>query len=210
MAWLCSARADDRKPNYDAAGRFHLYSKEAPVGLMPFIPYGFMPAAAGDMLKLDPECRVNPNPEEGEKPGEGTCIRVAISWAPPFWCGVGFFSGPDSPAWWGEDDRGNHYDLSGLKKKRLVFYARGETGKERIQVKFAIIGDKKYGDSAKLPAQTRWLALKTSWQRFELPLAKYSAGDLARIANGFTFLASKVEQEGPGDTVFFLDSIILE
>lgn len=202
--------AADKKPTYDTAGRFPLFSKDAPPGAMPFVPYGFMPLEATQMVKIDPECKVKPYPEESEKPGEGTCIKVSITWAKPFWCGVGFFSGPDSPPWWGEDDRGDRFDFSGLKKKKLVFYARGETGKERIQVKFGILGDKKYGDSTKFPAETRWLQLKTDWQRFELPLDKYKPSDLARIANAFTFVSNKVQQEGTGDTVFYLDSAYLE
>lgn len=211
LACLSVAFAEDKKPNYDAAGRFHIYSKEAPTGAMPFIPYGFMPTEAAQMVKMDTECKVKPNPEEGEKPGEGVCIKVAITWAKPFWCGVGFFSGPgDPPYWWGDDDRGNHYDFSGLKKKKLVFYARGETGKERIQVKFGILGDKKYGDSTKFPGETRWLKLMPEWQRFELPLDKYKSSDLSRIANAFTFVAEKIQQDGTGDTVFYLDTITLE
>jgi hypothetical protein len=210
IAWLNTTSAEDRKPNYDSAGRFYLYSKDAPAGAMPFVPYGFMPAEAAQMVKIDPECKVKPNPEEGEKASDGTCIKLSIKWADPFWCGVAFLSGPDAPPWWGEDNRGDHYDFSGLKKKRLLFYARGETGKERIQVKFGILGDKKYGDSTQFPAESSWLRLTTDWQRFELPLDKYRASDLSRVSNAFTVVCKKVMQEGTGDTTFYLDTIFLE
>ena len=211
VACLSFSFAEDKKASYDEAGRFSIYNKSASPGAMPFIPYGVMPAEAGPMVTMDAECKVKPNPEDGEKPGDGICFKMSIAWAKPFWCGVAFLSGPDSPPWWGEDDRGDHYDFSTLKNKKLVFHCRGEKGGERIQVKFAVLGDKKHGDSAKFPAETKWLKLTTEWQRFELDLNKYKPSDLARIANAMTIVCNKVQQEGsPSETVFYLDTIYLE
>lgn len=210
QAVLChAADFDVRKPQFDAEGRFWIYGSGAK-GKLPFVPYGFMPEEAAKMVEMNVASKEKPNAEPGERPDESTCISVRINWAQPNWCGVAFISGPDAPQWWAKDARGWHYDLSSLKKKRLVFHARSN-GSARIQVKFAILGDQPYGDSLKFPAESRWLSLKSDWQRFELDLSKYRQSDLSRICNGFTFVTNLDSQDGnPAVTTFSLDTIYLE
>ncbi len=64
------------------------------------------------------------------------------------WVSVAFISGPAKPPWRGETNRGRYFNLSGLTKKKLVFYARGEHGGEAAQAQMAILGDRPFGDSA--------------------------------------------------------------
>jgi hypothetical protein len=207
----------------DKESRFWVYRNGKENPLLRFIPYGWMPAEAATtkMMTLDLECRQDPHQEKQEPSLEGQpappkeppmCIAVRVNWKVPWWVGVAFISGPDDPQWWGEDDRGWYYDLSRLQKKKLVFYARGETGKERIQVKAGILGDKLYGDSLKYPAQTKWLKLPTEWTKFELDLSKYKPDDLKHICNGFTFVLSADQQEDTNAvaTQFYLDTIYFE
>ncbi len=206
-----SADFDIRKPSLDGSGRFWLYTSGKGGATMPFVPYAWMPEQASQIMKMDAACVENPHVESGKATPEDSCISVTVNWAPPYWCGVAFLSGPDRPQWWGEDSRGWYYDLSGLKTKKLVFYARGVQGTERIQVKAGILGDKKYGDSLKFPAESRWLKLSKEWQRFELDLSGYRAEDLCRICNGFTFVLNKDQQADSNNrTQFFLDTIYFE
>jgi hypothetical protein len=79
-----------------------------------------------------------------------------------------------------------------------VLHARGQTGKERTQVKVGIPGDKPHGDSLSYPAQTKWLLLPTEWTEFELDLSKYKESTLQGMANGFTFVLSRGQQDNPG------------
>jgi hypothetical protein len=216
-----AAERDVRPPRVGDDGRFWVYKDGKNNPRLPFIPYAWMPAESGKMMTLDLECQQNPHQEKQETAQEGQanpspeppmCIAVKVNWKTPWWVGVAFVSGPDDPQWWGEDDRGWYYDLSGLKKKKLVFYARGETGKERIQIKAGILGNKPYGDSLKFPAQTKWLKLPTEWTKFELDLSKFKPEDLKYICNGFTFVLSVDQQEDSNvsTTQFYLDTIYFE
>lgn len=208
---------DVRRPPLDKEGRFWVYRNGKRNPPLMFIPYGYMPSQASEMLSMDLECKENPyqekaNQQPSESSEEEMCISVKVKWTYPYWCGVAFISGPDAPQWWGEDNRGWYYDLRMIKKKKLVFYARGATGNERIQVKVGILGDKPYGDSLPFPVQTRWLKLSTQWTRFELDLSKQKPENLQRICNGFTFVLSQDQQENPNTpmTQFYLDHIYFE
>lgn len=199
-----------RMPRFDASHRFWIYGAPAR-NSMPFLPYAWMPGEAAKMIKLDPNSRISPNPEEGETEDQATCMEVSVNWRSPYWCGVAFLSGSDSPPWWCEDLRGWYYDFRQLARKRLVFFARGEAGGESIQIKFGAMGDKPFGDSLSFPAETQWLRLSKEWQRFELDLSALKPAGLARICNGFTFVLNQDQQEGsPHSTRFWLDTIFLE
>ena len=222
---IASPADEARKAPLDASSRFWVYRNNTN-GLF-FVPYGYMPGEeATKMMSMSVDCAQNPHEEEvkpagkeiakpavGEAKEKSTCISVKITWAAPYWCGCAFLSGPEKPMqWWGEDDRGTHYDLTELKKHRLVFWARGETGKERIQVKMGILGDKTFGDSIKIAPETKWLKLSTQWTRYELDLSKVKPEALKSICNGFTFVCSQVQQEDPSThtTSFYLDDIYYE
>jgi hypothetical protein len=203
------AEMEIKKPTLDAQGRFYLYRNAD--ALLPYIPCDWMPGEASKLMKVDIACTNAPPLDSGSKPASGeTCISVSIKWGFPNWCGVAFVSGPDSPPWWGEDERGWAYDLSTLKHRRLVFYGRSEQGAS-IQVKVGVLGDKPHGDSLKFPAETRWEKLTKTWTRFELDLSKYKPEQLSRICNGFTFVTNRDRQEGsPDSTEFQLSNIYFE
>jgi len=219
---------DIRTPKLDADGRFHLYTDGTAV--LPYVPYGWMPEEGAAMLNVAVDCKTEPyrvDAAGAQSPAGGTeaCIEVKVGpWQYPNWCGIAFLSGPagayekkdgktvvKDPPWWGEDKRGWYYDLSGLKKKRLVFYARGATGKERIQVKFGVLGDKPHGDSVRYAPETPWLLLPTTWKRYELSLADLKPDELRRVCNGFTVVIARDQQEADTkQTQFFLDNIYIE
>ena len=202
-AW---ADLDVRKPLLDKEGRFWVY-KDGKT-LKPLIsPYGWMPAESAKMLKLNMEHADNPY---GNK---GMCIAVIVNWCSPWWCGVGFISGPDNTMkkkggpWWGKTPDGWYYDLSGLKKKRFVFYLRGEQGGERVQWKVGFLSGENYGDSLKFSAETKWLTLEKEWTRYELDLSKQ---DLSRVCS-FCFVLSQAQQSEPEASVsFFIDNVYFE
>src|SRR5205823_1934797 len=95
-----------------------------------------------------------------------TCIKATVNFqAAGDWCGVAVSCAPD---YWGAEESDTAFNLT--KTKKLVFHARGDKGGESIQVKMAVTGDKKFGDSAKIAPATPWLKLDKSWQRFELKI----------------------------------------
>jgi hypothetical protein len=201
MPGVFGAEMEIKKPTLDAQGRFYLYRNADAV--LPYIPCDWMPGEASKLMKVDINCTNAPPLDPGSKATEkDTCILVSVKWGFPNWCGVAFVSGPDSPPWWGEDDRGWAYDLSGLKQRKLIFYARSEQGAS-IQVKVGILGDKPHGDSLRFPVETRWLKLSKNWTRFELDLSKYKPEQLNRICNGFTFVVDRARQEGSADSLDF-------
>jgi hypothetical protein len=69
---------------------------------------------------------------------------------------------------WGTCSGRRRLNISGANK--LVFYARGEKGDEKIRVKALIAGQEPFGDSETDPFQTDWLSLNQKWQRFEFPI----------------------------------------
>lgn len=204
---------DPRTPVLDKQGRLYIYSN-GPRGL-PFVPYGWMPKEAADMAKVDLECKTDPyvTPSaDGQtaKPSPAdNCIAVTVDWKAPYWCGVAWISGPDK--WWGENNKGTHYDLANLKKKRLVFFARSPQT-TKIQVKFGILTDKPFGDSVQIPPETKWLELTPQWKRYELSLADLSAKELKKICTGFVFVLSQDQQpkSNTPQTRFYLDEIYLD
>lgn len=129
-----------------------------------------------------------------------TCIKVNVKFQAPNWCGVAVACEPD---YWGEKPSDAAVNLK--KAKKLVFYARGEKGGESIQVKVAIAGDKKFGDSAKIPPTTPWLTLKKTWQRYELPIDPKRT-NLERVITPFCFVTDKLHNRAE-EITFYLDHI---
>jgi hypothetical protein len=136
------------------------------------------------------------DPHTGE-----TCVRVGVTLKPPFWCGIAVSC---APKFWGKKPGVPAFNLS--RAKKLVFYARGDQGGEYIQVKVAITGDERFGDSAKFPAATKWLSLRKGWQRYELDLRGY---DLKRVVTPFVFVTDLTHNR-PGSFTFYLDDIHFE
>jgi hypothetical protein len=104
-------------------------------------------------------------------------------------------------------------DLTGAQK--LVFYARGETGREHVdffmgglgwRARHAPFPDK--ADSAKMAILCE--RLTTEWQRFEFPLEGDSKPDLSRIGSGFAWVAKRAFNDEMSKVRFYIDDIRFE
>ena len=96
-------------------------------------------------------------------------------------------------------------DLTGAEK--LVFYARGETGSERVEFFMGGLGwdGKPYPDSAK--RSLGYVSLTTEWKKFEIPL---NGLDLSRIGCGFGWVANDTNNPRKNKVKFYVDDIYYE
>lgn len=194
-----------KKPRKDADGRFWVYREKE--DQLPFIPHGWMPEECVQMIILD--IWYPKDPHDGKN-----CIAVTFEWKKdPWWCGIAWMTwekDKQGKPWWGQDDSGPVYDLTGTK--RLVFFSRGKNGNERIQVKIGILCDKPFGDVIKKdgvkiekPIESDWLTLTEEWREYTLDLEGF---DLEKIANGFTLVSERRQQADEAAPVsFFIDDI---
>src|SRR5262249_53965453 len=123
-ASLRAAELKVRQPALDAQGRFWVYHNGPAHPPMPFLPYGWMSDETnmGNLFDIDLESTENPNTIEKSAGGSASpadpekecCMKVKVNWGDATWGSIAFISGPDRPPWWGENNRGRHYDLSGL------------------------------------------------------------------------------------------------
>jgi len=155
-----------------------------------YTPSGWM-GDYGD-IKVDPNCK--------EKPHSGaTCIKVSYSaeqkqgagWAGVYW---------QNPANnWGNQPGG--LDLKGAKK--LVFWARGEKGDEKI-AEFKIGGiTGEYADSD--TANISDVKLTPEWKEYTIDL---TGKDLSCISGGFCWVANAASN--PNGFTIYLDDIYYE
>lgn len=149
-----------------------------------YTPSGWM-GDHGDIL-LD--LAYSDNPHSGT-----TSIRIAYSalktqganWAGVYW--------QHPPNNWGDKAAG--FNLSGATK--LVFWARGERGGERIQ-EFRVGGAP--GDTS--ASSIGPMFLKAQWTQYEIDL---SGTDLGSISGGFMWSANA--EDNPKGCAFYLDDI---
>jgi hypothetical protein len=212
---LLAADLRVRQPVLDAEGHFWVYRNGLAHPPMPFSPYGWMSDITNltALIKIDLDCTDQPNPPSGSDPSDEKqfCIRAKITWGDATWASIAFISGPDQPPWWGENERGRHYDLSSLPKKKLVFYARGEQGGETIKAQIGLLGDKPFGDSLHQPIVSDEITLTKDWVRHEIDLKDVAPAELGHICNGFGVNVERANQPGSADaTVFYLDDIYFE
>ncbi len=178
------------------------YAK-APV-IMPFYVYKdfnspenhyFDSGWMGDPGDLNVDLGEMANPHSGT-----TCIKITYSAKATQganWAGI-FWQDP-LPYNWG--DRPGGYNLTGAKK--LVFWARGAKGSERIE-EFKIGGMLgKYPDSDVTGIGP--VLLNTDWSKYEIDLA---GKNLSSIIGGFCWAAEK--KHNLNGFVFYLDDIRYE
>jgi len=146
-------------------GYFSVYQEQEKP--LPFIPFGWMPEQAPNMMNFDIGHQKEPH-------SGNTCIAVTIEWKFPWWAGIAWISEEK----WELDDGSIVYDLTGAK--RLVFFLKGKNGNERIQVKIGIlwgrpIGDviKKKGVKMEKPIESEWLTLTKKWEKYVIELEDY-------------------------------------
>ncbi len=130
----------------------------------------------------------------------GTCLRFSYRPGPTGWAGQYWLNAPSN---FGE---ASGSDLSGLS--RIVFWARGETGRERVEFKAGGIDgtrrpDISHKDSFSVSLGT--LQLSTKWRQYTIDLR---GADLSSVIGGFAWVATKAAN--PEGLVFYLDDIRYE
>jgi len=152
-----------------------------------FYPTGWM----GDYSDIQIEEACTENPYSGS-----TCIKVIYSAQSKqkYWAGVYWQNPPNN---WGMMDGG--FNLT--RANKLVFWARGERGGERVQFKMGGIAGY-YPDSA--VATSGILTLTENWQRYEIDL---KGKDLSYISGGFVFVVKAEAGYNPEGCTFYLDEI---
>jgi hypothetical protein len=158
-----------------------------------FVPSGYMPN--GECLKMDDAWMSNCH--EGK-----SCIKtvydVACSLKSRHWAGIYWLNPADN---WG--DRKGGYNLTGAKK--LVFWARGEKGGEKIaEFRLGGVGQgREYPDSD--TASIGPVILSKQWKKYEIDLR---GKDLSYISGGFAWTANV--DDNPSSCMFYLDDILYE
>lgn len=149
-----------------------------------YSPSGWMGNAGA--ISMDPACTDSP------KSG-AACLKIQYS-ASDNWGGIAYQSPAND---WGDQPGG--YDLTGAK--RLSFWARGENGGEKIEIKVGTIErNKKYHDTAIV---ARPITLTKDWRKYEVDL---TGKDLSVIKTGMVWSLA-----GQGKPVaFFLDEVQFE
>ncbi|MDR0452285.1 MAG: hypothetical protein LBH15_04515 [Treponema sp.] len=141
-------------------------------------------------------------------------IRAGLDLSRHSWGGYMFVNGvlapggQDPQADFGNTDAG--LDLTGASK--LVFYAKGESGGERVEFFMGGLGwnegtaEAPYADSS--PKTTGgYKTLSKDWLKFEIPL---KGRDLSRIGCGFGWVTNNTNNQGKQRVNFFLDDIRYE
>ncbi|MBF0253668.1 MAG: hypothetical protein HQL11_00865 [Candidatus Omnitrophica bacterium] len=189
-AGVASAQAaEEPEPKAPVALPFAVYT-DGGVSGNHYAPSGFM----GDHGDLNIVQSWNDNPHSGT-----SCIRIVYSAEATEgaqWAGI-YWQNPDGN--WGARDQG--FNLEGAS--RLVFWARGEKGGERID-KFRVGGIQgRFSDST--IAGFGPVALTTEWTRYEIDL---TGKDLSSIIGGFMLVAKG--QKNPEGFTIYLDDISFE
>jgi hypothetical protein len=151
----------------------------------PWVPSGWM----GDPSSLTMDTESKDNPHSGE-----TCLKFRYE-NPGMWVGVAWQHPAND---WGDEPGG--FDLTGAEK--LVFWARGAEGGEKLDFAVGLIGaDKEYPDTVK--AERKGVKLKKEWKEYTI---KLKGKDLTRVKTPFVWSVG-----GRGRPVtFYLDDIRFE
>ncbi len=158
-----------------------------------FVPSGYMPT--GECIKMDDAWRDNCHENT-------SCIKVVYdtgcSLKSRRWAGVYWLNPADN---WG--DRKGGYNLTGAR--RLVFWARGEAGGERIaEFRLGGVGNgREYPDSD--TASIGPVILSKEWKEYAIDLRDK---DLTYISGGFAWIANT--DDNPSSCVFYLAHIRYE
>jgi len=146
-----------------------------------FHPTGFM----GDASAIERDECWSADPHSGF-----SCIRNVYT-ASGMWCGI-IWQSPAND--WGDMPGG--YDLR--KAKKLTFWARGEQGDERIEIKFGVLDKTKpYPDSIK--EKTKRIKLTSEWKQYTISIT----GNKKCVKTGFGW----VIDGGDEDLTFYFDDI---
>lgn len=133
-------------------------------------------------------------PESKDLPHTGeTCLKCEYK-AAAGWAGV-VWQNPEGD--WGEKPGGKNF----AGAKRLVFWARGAEGGEKLKVGFGLLGrEKPYFDTTKKEQE---FVLSTEWQQFEIDL---SGQNLQRIKSPFFWVHAAAGKPA----TFYFDDVVIE
>lgn len=144
-------------------------------------------------VQLNLSSRDNPRPTKKES------IKVRYTPGPLRWAGTYWLNKPDN---WG-DKPGD--DLSKANYSKITFWARGETGSEKVEFKGGSVEDSKklYKDSFEVTTGT--IELTKDWQRYEISL---QGQNLSCVIGLFCWVAN-CDANASGVT-FYMDDIRYE
>ena len=133
-------------------------------------------------------------PESKEQPHAGeTCLKCEYKTATG-WAGV-VWQNPEGD--WGEKPGGKNF----AGAKRLVFWARGAEGGEKLKVGFGLLGrEKPYFDTTQKEQE---FTLTAQWQQFEIDL---SGQNLQRIKSPFFWVHAAAGKAA----TFYFDDVVIE
>ena len=135
--------------------------------------------------------------------GSKTCIKIAFNatkspWVGIYWLPSGSWSGPGINVY-------KQLQVDEGAPIKLTLWAKGNTGKERVQFKVGGVSDG--NDSIEFPAETDYITLEKEWEQYEIDL---SEEDLSNVVGGFCWVTSKDQNPGKKVVRFFLDDIRYE
>jgi hypothetical protein len=132
--------------------------------------------------------------------GHPTSIKISYAFGLKRWGGMYWQNLPDN---WG-DSPGSNYSTKGFS--RVTFWARGETGSERVQFKAGGIDkpEKPYRDS--FVATLGWVQLSKDWAQYSIDL---SGKNLSSVIGGFCWVSNS-DNNSSSQITFYLEDITLQ
>lgn len=156
-------------------------------------PGGWMPDGKG-IVYLDDSNEVPHSAPE--------CIKIKVTagdltvgWAGVYWLANDSWNGPGI-------NIAEKIHLCDTQSAKVVFWARGASGAERIQ--FLIGGVTDGNDSIDPAKKTQWIQCSADWAQYEIDL---TGMDLSNVVGGFGWATAKDKNPGKSEIVFFLDDI---
>ncbi|MFZ0427274.1 MAG: hypothetical protein WAO20_04085 [Acidobacteriota bacterium] len=154
------------------------------------IAESFVPSRWGEAetveLSLDCRTRVRPDDEDG------TCIKISYHPADEFWGAV---------YWETKKESGVRKPVRLAAGSRISFWARGETGNERVA--FELPGN----PSSELLARREATRLDSDWKHFELEIGDRAGTPVTGI---FGVRWDCATGQNPGGLTFYLDDLRID
>ena len=153
----------------------------------------------GDSTNGTKYVQLNLASRENLRPSRTGCIKISYTEGPVRWAGTYWLNKPNN---WG-DRPGD--DLSKANYSKITFWARGETGKERVEFKAGGIEDAQKVNKDSFEITKGTVELTKDWVRYEIPL---QGENLSSVIGVFCWTAN-FDNNSSGIT-FYLDDIRYE
>lgn len=161
-----------------------------------FIPSGYMgdgEYSGGNYIKFDGAYRHHPH-------SEPDCIKIEYKFGPQKWGGIYWQNRADN---WGKFPPKN---LSNSNFTKVVFWARGEKGNEKVEFKSGGIYDQKFDFYDSYSVSIGRIDLSTEWKKYEINL---TGEDLSSVIGGFCWVSSQ-DYNSDKKIIFYIDDIHFE